>query len=184
MRPKIIIDKNIPFIQGVLDDVARVEYQLAAEMTPECVKDADALIVRTRTQCNARLLHGSSVRFIATATIGFDHIDITYCRNHGIVWSNAPGCNAQSVAQYVASALGVWSERYNKPLHQQTLGIVGVGHVGRAVQQMATQLGMRVLCCDPPRAQQEGGEGFLSLHTACKQADRSEERRVGKECEV
>ena len=91
MKPSIIIDKNIPFIQGALDAVANVVYLTAAEMTAERVKDADALIVRTRTQCNAGLLHGSNIKFIATATIGFDHIDTKYCKNHGSGWKNAPG---------------------------------------------------------------------------------------------
>ena len=163
MKPSIIIDINIPFIKGLLDEVAHTEYLTAQEMTDDSVKHADALIVRTRTHCNAGLLHGSNVRFIATATIGFDHIDTKYCRNHGIVWQNAPGCNANSVAQYLGSAMSYWATKEGRALKGLTLGIVGVGHVGKAIEQLANQLGMRVLRNDPPRAEQEGEVGFVPL---------------------
>lgn len=171
MKPTIIIDKNIPFIKGALDSVADVTYLSASEMTSESIKNADALIVRTRTQCNAGLLHGGKVKFIATATIGFDHIDTKYCKNHGIVWKNAPGCNAESVAQYIGSALSYWAKDTGRSLSGLTLGIVGVGHVGSAVKRMAERLGVVVLQNDPPRAEQEGEGFFVSLEDICAQAD-------------
>ena len=134
--------------------------RLAPEhITPSAVRDADALIVRTRTLCNEALLRGSRVRFIATATIGFDHIDTAYCEQHGITWTNAPGCNAQGVCDYVQSALALLAP----DAQNHTLGIVGVGHVGSLVAQMARTQGYRVLLCDPPRAEKEGSEGFVSL---------------------
>ena len=124
-KPIIVADVNIPFLKGVLDTKADVRYLSAEEITYDKVRDADALIVRTRTRCNEALLENSSVRFIATATIGFDHIDTDYCRSKNIIWKNVPGCNADSVGQYIASALCFWAKREEKSLSNLTLGIVG-----------------------------------------------------------
>ena len=168
---KFVVDDKIPFIKGVFEPYAQVCYVGGSSMSSEDVKDADALIVRTRTKCNASLLEGSRVRFIATATIGFDHIDADYCSQHGILWKNAPGCNAPSVAQYVASALMVVARRFHWNLLQKTIGIVGVGHVGSQVERMARILGMNVLLCDPPRASREGMESFVSIETVCRESD-------------
>lgn len=147
-RLKILIDRHIPLIKGLLDAVADVEYLEPSLFTPMSVRDADALIIRTRTQCNAALLDGSAVKFIATATIGYDHIDTEYCLQHGIKWVNAPGCNAWSVTNYIDAAI-----RYALPSFEgKPLGVVGVGHVGSKVCQIAKSMGMNVLPCDPPRA--------------------------------
>ena len=102
---KIIIDKYVPFIEGVLEPYAEVIYADPADINPNTVKDVDALIVRTRTKCNEALLKDSKVRFVATATIGYDHIDAAYCEQQGIVWQNAAGCNATAVKQYVGAAI-------------------------------------------------------------------------------
>ena len=103
---KVIVDENIPYIKGALEAIAdSVIYAPGRNFTPELIKDADALIIRTRTYCNKNLLEGSKVQFIATATIGFDHIDTKYCQETGIKWTNAPGCNASSVSQYIESTL-------------------------------------------------------------------------------
>jgi erythronate-4-phosphate dehydrogenase len=164
----IIIENKIPFIQGILDEVANVQYLPNEQITPEAVKDVDALIVRTRTHCNAELLEGSRCSFIATATIGMDHIDLDYCRAHGITAVNAPGCNAPAVAQYVMASL---AQVINRPIDQYTIGIVGVGHVGSIVANWARSLDMKVLLCDPPRARREGGEGFVTLEEIAAKAD-------------
>ncbi len=178
MDTHILIDEKIPFIKGVIEKLpfpggVAVEYAPASEMTPGRVKGCDALIIRTRTRCDKRLLEGSRVRFIATATIGFDHIDTDYCARHNITWANAPGCNAGSVAQYMESALYLLSERIGRPLGSMSLGIVGVGHVGSRVEALAHRLGMEVLLCDPPRAQTEGreGKGFVPLDEIARHAD-------------
>ena len=102
---KIIVDENIPFIKGRLEAVADVSYADQFGFTPENVRDADAIIIRTRTRANEALLGGSSVKFVATATIGTDQIDIEWCRANGIAVENSPGCNAPGVAQYVWSAI-------------------------------------------------------------------------------
>ena len=102
---RIIADDKIPFLKGVLEAKAEVCYYPGKQIDASMVKDADALIVRTRTRCDAALLSGSSVSFVATATIGHDHIDKSYCDSAGIHWQNAPGCNSSSVQQYFVAAL-------------------------------------------------------------------------------
>ena len=168
---KAIIDSKIPYIRETIEKMAdEVVYLPGDAFTPEIVKDADALIVRTRTRCNRELLEGSKVKFIATATIGYDHIDTEYCREAGIVWTNCPGCNAGSVEQYVHSVLLLLKREKGLDLQQATLGIVGVGHVGNRVARMAKDLGMRVLLNDPPRADR-GEEGFVDLSTIARECD-------------
>ena len=170
MKPKIIIDANIPYIRGAFDNVAEVEYLVAKEITHEKVMEADALIVRTRTHCNAELLDNSKVKFIATATIGIDHIDTEYCDTHGIKWTNAPGCNAESVAQWVGSALAVWANEHNCSLVGKTIGIVGHGHVGKRVERLAHKLGMKVLLNDPPLAIDNPNK-YVDLHTIASECN-------------
>ena len=160
---KIVCDNKIPFLRGVLEPWAEVVYLPGKETTPEVVRDADAVITRTRTKCDAALLAGSSVKVIATATIGYDHIDTAWCEGHGIVWRNAPGCNSWSVKQYIATVLCTLARRHGLELAGMTLGVVGVGNVGSKVAEVAALLGMRVLLCDPPRARREGGAAFVSL---------------------
>lgn len=169
---KVIIDNKIPFIQEAIHQIAdEVIYAPGKDFTPALVKDADALIIRTRTRCNRALLQGSSVRFIATATIGFDHIDTEYCREADIAWSNAPGCNSASVAQYLMSSLLLLQQIRGKHLQGLTLGIIGVGNVGTKIIQVAQELGMRVLLNDLPRQDKEGNANFSSLQTLAEECD-------------
>lgn len=169
---KIIIDNKIPYIKEAVQRIAdEVIYAPGKDFTPELVRDADALIVRTRTHCNRDLLEGSRVRFIATATIGFDHIDTEYCKQAGIEWTNAPGCNSASVAQYIQSSLLVWKSVRNKRLNELTIGIIGVGNVGSKVAKVAQDFGMRVLLNDLPREEKEGAERFSSLEKITEECD-------------
>ncbi len=168
---KIIIDDKIPYIKGALEPFADVLYLPGNKTTPEVVKDADAIITRTRTVCNEKLLAGSKVKFIASATIGYDHIDTGYCEQSRINWTNAPGCNSKSVEQYIASALMVLAEKKNFSLSEKTIGIVGVGNVGSKVARLCEIFGMKVLLNDPPRARVEGGKGFVELDEILKKAD-------------
>lgn len=170
MDIKIIIEKNIPFIQGLLDAVADVRYLPAEDITASAMRDADALITRTRTRCDATLLDGSRCRFIATATIGTDHIDLDYCRSHGITVANAPGCNAPAVAQYVFASIARFMELHGIT-GRPTIGIIGVGHVGSIVARWAEQTGMHVLACDPPRADNEGSKDFVDMETIARESD-------------
>ena len=168
---KLIIDDKIPYIRGAFENVAEVIYLPGSKTTPEVVKDADAIVTRTRTICNEKLLAGSSVKFIATATIGFDHIDTDYCQKSGIKWTNAPGCNSKSVEQYIASTLFVLAERKSWALNEKCIGVVGVGNVGSKVARICEMLGMKVLLNDPPRERVEGSEKFVCLQQVMEEAD-------------
>lgn len=167
----IVADHKIPFLEGALEPFARVKYLPGKDITTKHLEQADALITRTRTRCDEKLLKGTPVRFIASATIGYDHIDTQYCEAHDIRWTNAPGCNSGSVAQYISSALAIISVKHTKPLHELSLGIIGAGNVGSKVVRLADLLGMRLLVSDPPRQQNEGPEGFSDLDTLLKESD-------------
>ena len=142
---KAVIDKYIPFLAEALraQDV-EVATLAPEEITRATVADSQALFVRTRTQVDSALLHGTRVRFVATATIGTDHLDIPYLEQQGIAWASAPGCNAQAVCDYVEEAISQFE-------NGKTLGLVGCGHVGSKVKAMAERRGMRVLVSDPPK---------------------------------
>lgn len=168
---KIVADNTVPYLKGIAEPIADVAYFTSKEFTPDRVKEADALIVRSIDNCSRELLEGSQVKLITTATIGFDHIDTDYCKNAGIAWRNAPGCNAVSVAQYVLASLITVAIRKNESLTGKTIGIVGVGHVGKEVEKLCSAFGMKILRNDPPRAESEGEEGFVSLDTLAGNAD-------------
>ncbi len=154
---RVIVDSHIPNIQGLIEPYAEVLYLEPGDITRTAVKDADALIVRTRTRCNADLLDGSLVRFIGSATIGTDHIDLDYCASHGITMHNAPGCNAPAVAQWVFCAIHAWMQARGIATPEGlTLGIVGVGHIGSIVARWGRALGFTVLLNDPPREKRDG----------------------------
>lgn len=167
---KIVADNAIPFLDGVLEPFAEVCRRPGREICAEDVRDADALVIRTRTRCDETLLAGSRVRMIATATIGFDHIDLAWCRRNGIEVATAAGCNARGVLQWVAAVLALLARRQGWTPGQRTLGVVGVGHVGSLVKSYAEAWGFRVLCCDPPREERERC-GFLPLEEVARQAD-------------
>lgn len=160
---KIVADSAVPFLEGVFEPYAELKYMGGSDIGPDDVRDADALIIRTRTKCDAAMLDGSRVKFIATATIGTDHIDFPYCDAHGITVRNAPGCNAGGVMEYVFSALYGLASRKAISLEGDTIGIIGVGHVGSLIERMGLSLGFKILKCDPPRAEAEGPFGFCDL---------------------
>ena len=168
---RILIDDKIPYISGFAEQVGETFYKNGGSITADDVRDMDALIIRTRTHCNEALLKGSKVKFIATATIGFDHIDTEYLKQAGIHWTNCPGCNAASVGQYVACSLLLLQEAGHLHLNDCTVGIVGVGHVGTQVAKAVEKLGCRLLLCDPPRAEKEGNEGFATFEEVMTQSD-------------
>lgn len=167
----IVIDNKIPFLHDALTKMGHnVKAMPGIDISREDVRQADALFVRTRTECNATLLSDSTVHFIGTATIGYDHIDTEYCKERGIKWTNAPGCNANAVLQYVQSALYTWSMEKKINLGDLTLGIVGVGEIGSRINKWARSIGIRVLLNDPPR-EERGEEGFVSLDTIARECD-------------
>lgn len=168
---KFVIDKDIPFIKGVFEPWAEVVYLEGSAISRVDLLDADALIIRTRTRCDATLLAGTGVKIIATATIGFDHIDLDYCASRGIFVRNAAGCNAGAVMNYVFSALYGAAARKSIPLTGATFGIIGVGNVGQRIERMARLLGFKVLLCDPPRAEKENPALFTTLEETLAASD-------------
>lgn len=168
---KVIVDDKIPYIRGQIEQLAdEVTYLTGSAISREDVRDADVLIIRTRTRCDHTLLEGSKVKLIVTATIGYDHIDTDYCEANGIRWTNCPGCNANSVCRYVHHAL----ETTGRLNPMMTVGVVGVGHVGTLVAADLEQCGMKVLLCDPPRDDAHDdveGHPFVALSTIQQEAD-------------
>lgn len=165
----IVIENNIPYIKGVFEPMANVSYLAPEQIDADALRNTDAFITRTRTHCDKNLLEGSKCKIIASATIGLDHVDTLWCESNGIEVANAPGCNAPAVAQYVLRAI---IEILGKDsLKNITLGIVGVGNVGKIVEKWSRALGINVLLCDPPRAEKESAEKFCSLNRLAEEAD-------------
>ena len=162
----ILIDENIPFAREAFDSLGQVTTAPGRAISPEMVRDVEILVVRSITRVDERLLAGSRVGFVATATIGTDHIDQAYLQQRGIGFSSAPGSNAESVAQYVTAALLEAAQAQGRSLSEMSIGVVGAGNVGSRVARDARALGMEVLVNDPPRARAEGSEGFVELKEA------------------
>ena len=160
---KIIADANIPFVAECFSSIGEVITVGGREITPDAIGDADVLLVRSITQVNADLLAGSKVRFAATATIGFDHIDIDFLERNNIGFTSAPGSNANSAAEYVIAGLLEASQKCDIKLEGQSIGIIGVGNVGSKVAKKCAALGMRIYLNDPPLQRQTGEEKYLPL---------------------
>jgi erythronate-4-phosphate dehydrogenase len=160
---KIIADRNIPFVAECFSSMGEVKVVSGREMTAEVVRDADVLLVRSVTPVNSELLAGSKVRFVATATIGFDHVDVAYLAENEIGFASAPGSNANSAAEYVVAALLCVARKKRVDLEGKSIGIVGVGNVGSRVARKAAALGMRVYLNDPPLQRQTGDAKYLQI---------------------
>jgi len=160
---RIIADENIPFVREACATLGDVTLVAGRDVTRETLRDADLFFCRSVTKINRALLEGSRVRFVGTATIGFDHVDIAYLRQAGITFASAPGSNANSVAEYIVAAMLVLARRGGFELEGRTLGVVGMGNVGSRVVAKAEALGMRVLQNDPPLARQTADPRFLPL---------------------
>lgn len=166
---KVVIDANIPFVEKPLRRLGEVELRKGVDITSDTLADAEVLLTRTRTKCNEGLLKDSSVKFIGTATIGTDHIDLNYCRNAGIEVVNAPGCNAPAVAQWVLAAIAL-TLKPGETFADRTLGVIGAGNVGKILIRWAEGLGMRVLVNDPPL--QEAGDTSFEYTSLEELADK------------
>ena len=162
----IVADENIPYVCDAFSTIGEVRTMSGRAMTPEAVRNAELLLVRSITKVNRDLLEGSAVQFVATATIGEDHIDKAYLAERGIAFSSAPGSNANSVRQYITAALLVMAERFKLDLSTLSLGIIGVGNVGSRVLHNAEALGLRCVLNDPPRARATGDSLFRPLDEA------------------
>lgn len=160
---RILADENIPYVRDAFATLGDVETLSGRAMTPEIIRDADLLLIRSITKVNAALLDGSRVRFVATATIGEDHVDKAYLAGQGITFASAPGSNANSVGEYVAAALLEIEQAYHLPLEGKTLGIVGVGNVGKRVLAKATALGLTCVLNDPPLERATGDPRYRPI---------------------
>lgn len=152
---KILVDENIVFGKEAFSEFGDVVLINGREITNSVVKDCDILITRSITKVNENLLSGSKVKFVGTTTIGVDHLDENYLSSNGIFYTNASGCNAFSVTEYIFSALFLLSKKDNFILSDKSIGIVGVGNIGSKVAKLASSLGMNVLLNDPPRKRKE-----------------------------
>jgi len=161
---KIIADENIPFVKECFSSAGDVTTVHGRKISKDILIDADALLVRSITKVNKDLLEGTNVKFVATATIGFEHIDIDYLKSKNIGFASAPGSNANSVAEYVTSALLNLAEKYHFDISKKSIGIVGVGNVGSRVEKKAKALGMKVVLNDPPLKRQTGDEKYRPLN--------------------
>ncbi|KAA1174950.1 4-phosphoerythronate dehydrogenase PdxB [Marinobacter salinexigens] len=168
----IVADENIPLLDSFFGDIGEIRRVPGRTMSAEDVRDADVLLVRSVTRVGAELLEGSRVRFVGTSTIGTDHIDQDWLKDRGIAFSAAPGCNANSVAEYVLSVLLLHAERQGlDDWTNLSVGIVGVGNVGKKVAHKLERLGFDVHLCDPPRSEDPGdqdAERFESLSDVLK----------------
>lgn len=160
---KIIADENIPSVIECFSSIGEVEVFSGREMTPSFVSDADVLLVRSVTAVNSNLLAGSKVRFVGTATIGFDHIDVEYLTKNNIGFASAPGSNANSAAEYVIAALLEIAHKHKITLEGKSIGIIGVGNVGSKVAKKCAALGMKVKLNDPPLQRQTRDMKYLLL---------------------
>lgn len=168
---KIICATNMPYAAEAFRTLGDVTVLEPHAITPERVRDADLLAIRSTTRINRALLEGSRVRFVGTATIGYDHMDVAYLDRAGITWCAAPGCNANSVSEYLVAALLCLGRRHGLMLAGTTLGVIGVGNVGSQVVHKAEALGMRVLQNDPPRHDASGDPVFRPLDSVLADSD-------------
>jgi erythronate-4-phosphate dehydrogenase len=168
---KIVADHKIPFLKGVFEPFAEVVYLPGDKIKKAQLNDADALLTRSITQCDSELLEGSSVKLIASATIGDDHIDKEFCQSKNIKWTTAQGCNANAVVQYFTAGLLSVSEKAGFVVKDKTIAIIGVGNIGLKVEKVCRAMGMKVLLNDPPRERVEGKMNFSDLEIIQKEAD-------------
>lgn len=159
----IVADENIPFVTEAFGHLGEVRTLPGRRMQPGDLRDAELLLVRSVTRVNAALLDDSAVRFVASATIGKDHLDTRWLDAAGIGWSTAPGCNARAVAEWVAAALLLVCARNGLDHRELRAGIVGRGNVGQQVRQMLTAMGIECLVNDPPLAEAGVEDDFASL---------------------
>ena len=165
---KTVIDENIIFAREAFEEFGTVELVNGREIKREMLTDADALIVRSITNVNEELLNGSRVKFVGTATIGDDHINREYLQRKNIVFTNAAGCNANSVDEYVFCGLIYLMKKYKLDRKQLSIGIVGAGRIGGRVAKVWETLGMKVLLNDPPLKRKTGNDKYLTLEEVLK----------------
>lgn len=168
---KTVCSSNMPFALEAFSTLGEVQVVEERGACPEDVRDADILAIRSTTQVNRDLLEGSAVKFVGTATIGTDHLDIPYLEERGIRWCSAAGCNANSVSEYFVAALLCLAKRHGFTFRRKKVGVIGVGNVGSLVVEKAEALGMKVLQSDPPKFDETGDARYLPLAEVLPYAD-------------
>ena len=160
---KIVADQNIPFVKECFSSIGQVQTCSGRQLTADQLADAELLLVRSVTKVNQALLKGSRIKFVATATIGVEHVESAYLAAQGIGFASAPGSNANSVAEYIVAALLALGKKYKFELAKKSIGVVGVGNVGSRVAQKCAALGLRVLLNDPPLQRKTGDSKYRPL---------------------
>ena len=160
---RVVVDKNNPLVGEAFRQFGEVQACATREITKETVREAGIIIIRSETKVTKDLLDGSKVKFVGTATIGTDHVDLEYLRSRGIGFASAPGSNANSVAEYFVAAVLAVAKRKRFTPSGKTLGVVGVGNVGSKIVRNARALGMKVLQNDPPLARETANPSYLPL---------------------
>ena len=168
---KIIADINIPCVKEIFNEFGEIDLIPGREISNKMIKDADVLLVRSVTKVNKELLSDSKVRFVGTATIGFDHIDIEYLKTNNIFFASAPGSNADSVAEYIISGLLNLSKKFNFNLKDKKVGIIGIGNVGSRVKKRLDILGVECLLNDPPKERETKNRIYLPLKRVLEISD-------------
>ncbi|MCL4118335.1 UNVERIFIED_CONTAM: hypothetical protein GTU68_008592 [Idotea baltica] len=168
---RIIADENIPLLADFFSYFGEIVLVAGREISHDMLVNADILLVRSVTKVNKQLLEGTSIKFVGTCTIGTDHLDIDYLDERSIGWSNASGCNARSVVDYVLGCLLVLAEQTQSELQYKCFGIIGVGEVGSRLASVLVGLGFKVLLCDPPRAKKEGSKNFVEMSSIISECD-------------
>jgi len=151
---KIIADENLAYAKELFSQFGEVKLLNGRKISNSELQDTEAVIIRSITQVNESLLAGTNVRFVGTATIGTDHLDIEYLQSREIMFASAPGCNSYSVAEYVMASLLYSATKNDFSLKDKSIGIVGIGNVGSKVVRFCEALGMKVLKNDPPLSRQ------------------------------
>lgn len=160
---KIVADENIPFVVECFSSIGEVVTVSGREITPKAVADTDVLLVRSITPVNKDLLAASKVKFVGTATIGFEHVDVDYLKDNDIGFASAPGSNANSAAEYVITALLEIRQRHNINLQGKSIGIIGVGNVGSRMAKKCAALAMNTYLNDPPLQRQTRNSKYLPI---------------------
>lgn len=170
-RLHIVADENIAGVEAAFGDLGATRLEPGDRITPAILDHANVLLVRSVTRVDAELVRNSSLRFVGSATIGTDHIDLETLRRRDIAFAHAPGSNAESVVEYVLAALLALARRHGEPLRGKTLGIIGCGNIGKRLLARTQELGIRTLACDPPLARAGGQHAYLSLDAVLSKAD-------------
>lgn len=160
---KLVVDENIEFGAEAFSGFGEVELMHGRKITNQSLKDCDALIVRSITRVDEKLLNGTPVKFVSTATIGTDHLDSNYLESRNIKYASAPGCNSFAVAEYVLTAISLFAHQSNFEFANKSLGVVGYGNIGKKITRFAKSIGMKVLVNDPPLEREGYDYNFSSL---------------------